>query len=275
MKKLIGLLSLLVALIFLGACSAGQTKDTAASSSDKKVVKYGKAAGPYTVLFEDAIIPILEKQGYTFEVVEFSDLLQNDTALNEGEVDVNVEQHTAYMENFNKTQNGNLVAITKIPTIPAGIFSAKHKNLNEIANGAKIAIPSDASNTARAYKLLEKAGWIKLNASADVSKLTKDDIIENPYSLEITEMDSANIPRSLDDFDYAVITGSIVYSAGIDASSTLLQETILDHLILQAVVKEENKDTEWAKAIKEAYHSKEFKEYLDKNNNGLWFVPND
>ena len=179
------------------------------------------------------------------------------------------------MENFNKTQNGDLVAISKIPTIPAGIFSSKHKDLKAISKGAKIAIPSDASNTARAYKLLEKAGWLKMDPNASVSKLTKDDIVENPYQLEITEMDSANIPRALDDFDYAVITGSIVYSAGIDASTALLQEDILDHLILQVVVKEENKDSDWAKAIKDAYHSKEFKDYLEKNNKGLWFVPND
>lgn len=277
MKKLTSVILFLVGLLFLVACSTNSGSKEAAKeqSSDKKVIKYGKAAGPYTVLFEDAIIPILEKEGYQFKVVEFSDLLQNDTALNEGEIDVNVEQHTAYMENFNKTQNGNLVAVSKIPTIPAGIFSSKHKDLKAITKAAKIAIPSDASNTARAYKLLEKAGWIKMDSKANVSKLTKDDIEDNPYQLDITEMDSANIPRALDDFDFAVITGSIVYSAGIDASSALLQEDILDHLILQVVVKEENKNSQWAKDIKEAYQSKEFKEYLEKNNKGLWFVPND
>ena len=101
----------------------------------------------------------------------------------------------------------------------------------------------------------------------------KDDIIKNPYEIEFTEMDSTMIPQALDEFDYAVITGSIVYNAGIDASSALLQEDVLEHLLLQVVVKEKNKDTKWAKAIVEAYRSKEFKEYLDKNNNGLWYVP--
>ena len=92
----------------------------------------------------------------------------------------------------------------------------------------------------------------------------KDDIIKNPYEIEFTEMDSTMIPQALDEFDYAVITGSIVYNAGIDASSALLQEDVLEHLLLQVVVKEKNKDTKWAKAIVEAYRSKEFKEYLDK-----------
>lgn len=263
-KKLLSTL-LLLTLVLTGCGSSG--------GDDDKVIKYGKAAGPYTVLFEEAIIPILEKEGYEFECVEFSDLLQNDTALNEGEIDVNVEQHTAYMNNFNESQDGDLVALTAIPTVPAGIFSSTHKSLDEIKKGAKIAVPNDASNTSRAYALLQKAGWITLDDSKDVATVTQDDIIENKYDLVFTEMDSSNIPRALDEFDYAVITGSIVYSAGLDASSALLQEDILEHLLLQVVVKKENKDTDWAKAIVDAYHSDEFKKYLEKNNDGLWYVP--
>ncbi len=247
------------------------TTDT--SDSDKKEIKYGKAAGPYTVLFEDAIKPILEKEGYTFTEVDFSDLLQNDIALNEGEIDFNVEQHTAYAENFNEAQDGDLVPISPIPTVPAGIFSATETSVDAIHDGAKVAVPNDASNTARAYVLLQKAGWITLDPDKDLSTVTQADIVENPYNIEFTEMNSTNIPGVLDDFDYAVITGSIVYNAGMDASTALLQEDILPHLILQVVVKEENKDSKWAKDIVAAYHSDEFKEYLDENNNGLWYVP--
>ena len=107
----------------------------------------------------------------------------------------------------------------------------------------------------------------------DLSTVTEADITENPYNIEFTEMNSTNIPAVLDDFDYAVITGSIVYNAGIDPSTALLNEDILDHLILQVVVKEENKDAKWAQAIVDAYHSDEFKQYLDENNDGLWYVP--
>ena len=267
MKKRI--LTLLLVMVFvLAGCQSSSDK-----SEDKTTIIYGKAAGPYTVLFEDAIIPILKKEGYQFKCIEFSDLLQNDTALNEGEIDVNVEQHTAYMKNFNESQDGDLVALTAIPTVPAGIFSNTHKSLEEIKKGAKIAVPNDASNTSRAYVLLQKAKYITLDPDVDISSVTKDDIIKNPYEIEFTEMDSTMIPQALDEFDYAVITGSIVYNAGIDASSALLQEDVLEHLLLQVVVKEKNKDTKWAKAIVEAYRSKEFKEYLDKNNNGLWYVP--
>ena len=130
-RRLLTVVSAILVLFVVASCGKKNGTDTG-NGSDKKIVKYGKAAGPYTVLFEQAIIPILEKKGYKFEVVEFSDLLQNDTALNEGDIDVNVEQHTAYMNNFNESQKGNLVALTPIPTVPAGIFSSKHKSLNEL-----------------------------------------------------------------------------------------------------------------------------------------------
>ena len=262
---------LAVALAALTAC--GGDKKVNSNASDKKELKYGKAAGPYTVLFEDAIKPILEGQGYTLTAVEFSDLLQNDIALNEGEIDFNVEQHTAYANNFNEAQKGNLVPVSPIPTVPAAIFSATNTSLDGIKDKAKVAVPDDAANTARAYVLLQKAGWIKLDSNVDLSLVTQKDIVENPYNIQFTEMNSTNIPAVLDDFDYAVITGSIVYNAGMDASTALLQEDILEHLILQVVVKEENKEAQWAKDIVAAYHSEEFKKYLDENNNGLWFVP--
>lgn len=272
MKKTSSIILLLtMVLLLLAAC--GKADNQAASGGEKTVLKYGKAAGPYTVLFEEAVKPILEKEGYTLKVVDFSDLQQNDTALNNKEIDFNVEQHTAYANNFNKAQKGDLVPISPIPTVPAGIFSNKNKSLDGIKDGAKIAVPNDASNTARAYALLQKAGWITLDKSKDLAGVTQNDITENKYNLEFVEMDSLNIPRALDEFDYAVITGSIVYNAGIDPATALLQEDVLEHLILQVVVKEENKDTKWAKAIVDAYHSDAFKTYLKENNKGLWYVP--
>lgn len=255
----------------LAACSSGGTASAGAAGT----IRYGKSQGPYTELFEAAIVPILEKEGYTVEGTDFSELLTADIALNDGDVDVNVEQHTAYAENFNASYNGDLTPICPIPTVPAGIFSATHTSLDEITDGAKVAVPNDASNTARAYVLLQKAGWITLDSSVDLAVVTQDDITENPHNIEFTEMASLNIPSALQDFDFAVITGSIVYNAGIDASTALLTEDVLPQLILQVMVKKDNADTDWAKAIAAAYHSDEFKEYMDKNNNGLWYIPDE
>lgn len=272
----------------LAACSSSGSASSAASAASSTAasagtasagaagtIRYGKSQGPYTELFEAAIVPILEKEGYTVEGTDFSELLTADIALNDGDVDVNVEQHTAYAENFNASYNGDLTPICPIPTVPAGIFSATHTSLDEITDGAKVAVPNDASNTARAYVLLQKAGWITLDSSVDLAVVTQDDITENPHNIEFTEMASLNIPSALQDFDFAVITGSIVYNAGIDASTALLTEDVLPQLILQVVVKKDNADTDWAKAIAAAYHSDEFKEYMDKNNNGLWYIPDE
>lgn len=280
MKKFFALTLSLILALSLTACSGGDssasddasTTDTAETGVKTEIV-YGKSQGPYTELFEAAIVPILENQGYTLKGVDFSDLLTADIALNDGDVDVNVEQHTAYAENFNANNDGDLIPISPIPTVPAGIYSETHASLDEVTDGAKIAVPNDASNTARAYVLLQKIGWITLDDSVDPSAVTQDDIVENPKNLEFVEMKSLTIPAAIQDFDYVVITGSIVYNAGIDPSTALATEDILDHLVLQVVVKEDNKDADWAQAIVEAYHSDEFKAYLEENNDGLWWVP--
>ena len=226
------------------AAQAAESQDTQADSTeaaadttgDKKEIVYGKSQGPYTELFEAAIVPILEKEGYTVNGVDFSDLQTADIGLNDGDVDVNVEQHIAYMENFNANYNADLVALSPIPTVPAGVYSAKYKSVDEIPDGAKVAVPNDASNTARCYLMLQKIGWIKLADDVDPSAVTQDDIVENPHNIEFTEMKSLTIPAAIQDFDYVAITGSVVYNAGIDPSTALATEDIQDHLVLQVVV---------------------------------------
>ena len=261
-KKIIAGLLVATTAFSLAACGnsgSGDTKKSDADTSEKKEIVYGKSQGPYTELFEDAIVPILEKEGYTLKAVDLSDLQTADVALNDGDVDVNVEQHTAYMDSFNQSYNADLVAISPIPTVPAGVYSEKYDSVDEIPDGAKVAVPNDASNTARCYLMLQKIGWIKLDEKADPSTVTQDDIVENPHNIEFTEM--------------IAITGSVVYNAGIDASTALANEDISDYLVLQVVVKEENKDADWAQAIVDAYHSDEFKQYMKENNDGLWWIP--
>ena len=258
MKKTIAII-LTLALLLTAALSLAE--------GEKKLIKYSKSQGPYTELFEAAIIPILESQGYTLEVVETSELLVADQILQSGEVDVNVEQHTAYAENFNANNGGDLVPISVIPTVAAAIYSANHATLDEVTEGATVAIPNDAANTARCLAILQKIGWIKLDESVEISKVSVDDVTENPLNLELIEQKSLTIPAAITDYDYVVITGSVVYNAGVNEKYTALaQEDILPHLILQVVVKAENADSEWAKAIVDAYHSDEFKAYLEKEN---------
>ncbi|WP_191017179.1 MetQ/NlpA family ABC transporter substrate-binding protein [Treponema zioleckii] len=275
MKKTIFAKSLIAVAALASALFTGCQKKDAPEGNNKKELTYSRSAGPYSVLFEEAVQPILEAKGYSIKGFDYSNLSLADDALNGGDVDFNVEQHSAYASSWNKGNGGDLTVLTPIPTVPAGLFSAKYKALEPVSGleNPKVAVPNDPSNTARAYALLQKIGWITLKDGTDLSLATNADIAENPYNIEFTEMSSANIPLVLDDFDYAVITGSIVYNAGIDPSSAIAQETVLPHLLLQLTVKEANKDSQWAKDIVAAYHSKELKEYLDKNNNGLWYIP--
>ena len=257
-------------ILVLAACGG---KDNSVGE-DKKTLTVGTSPGPYSELFLEAIKPILEDDGYKIEDIDFTELLLADVALTEGSVDINVDQHTAYMDNYNSEKGASLTAITPIPTVPTGIFPGRKSTLDDIEDGDVVGIPQDPSNAARAYAVLNKAGLIQLKEDVELVKVTAQDIEENPHNLEIKEMDSYQIPRALEDLDYGVIPGSIVYSAGLDAATSLVSEDILKDLELVAVVDEKNKDTKWAQDIKAAYESDAFKAYLEENNkDGYWFIP--
>ena len=251
-------------------------KESSSAGGEKKELTYAKGSGPYTILFEEHIIPILEKQGYTFKVSELS-LQYADEAIADGDVDFSVEQHIAYMNAFNKSYNSKLVALTPIPTVPASIFSETHSSLDEISDGMKIAVPQDEGNMARAFVMLQDIGWIKLKEGTDYATASPEDVAENPYNLEFLDIATNIIATTLADYDYGIITGSIVYNAGIDPSTALFNENLTDNFWLQVVVKDADKDTQWAKDIVAAYQSKEFTDWLKANNESeyrnLWSIP--
>lgn len=277
MKKFGKRLAVLGIAVLAAALAAGcGKKESSSAGGEKKELTYAKGSGPYTILFEEHIIPILEKQGYTFKVSELS-LQYADEAIADGDVDFSVEQHIAYMNAFNKSYNSNLVALTPIPTVPASIFSETHSSLDEISDGMKIAVPQDEGNMARAFVMLQDIGWIKLKEGTDYATASPEDVAENPYNLEFLDIATNIIATTLADYDYGIITGSIVYNAGIDPSTALFNENLTEKFWLQVVVKDEDKDTQWAKDIVEAYQSKEFTDWLKANNESeyrnLWSIP--
>lgn len=257
--------------------ACGTSKSSAAGgASEKKELKLGISPGPYNDLFNAGVKPILEKEGYKVTLVNFSNLLQSEVALTEGSIDFNVAQHNAYAKSFNKEKNANIVSIIKIPTVRAGIFSNKYKSLKDVKDGAKVLIPQDPSNAARAYSLLQKAGWIKLTPGVDPTLASKKDIAENSHNLNIVTIDSAQIPATMNETDFAVIPGSIVYMAKMDANKSLISETLVPDLYITVVVNGPNKNAKWAKDIVNAYKSSEFKKYLKTHNeNGYWVLPDD
>ncbi len=277
MKKFVKRLAVIAIAVLAAVVAAGcGKKASSAAGEEKKELIYAKGSGPYTILFEEHIIPILEKQGYTFKVSELS-LQYADEAIADGDVDFSVEQHIAYMNAFNNSYNSNLVALTPIPTVPASIFSETHTSLDEIADGMKIAVPQDEGNMARAFVMLQDLGWIKLKDGTDYATASPEDVEENPYNLEFLDIATNIIATTLADYDYGIITGSIVYNAGIDPSTALFNENLTDDFWLQVVVKDADKDTQWAKDIVAAYQSKEFTDWLKANNESeyrnLWSIP--
>ena len=267
----VALLALFSSIFLITACDNSSSK---VDNQTKKEISMGVSPGPYNDLFKDAVKPILEAEGYKVKLVNFPHLLESDVALSEGSIDLTVAQHTAYMDVFNSQRKANLKPVVHVPSVPAAIFSNKYTSIKNVFSGAKIGIPQDASNAARSYNLLEKAGWIKLKPNTNPIIVSKNDIAENIAGVDIVEMDSANIPRVLNELDFAVIPGSIVYSANIDSKRALLSETIIPDLEIMVVVNGGNENSQWAKDIKRIYQSQQFKDYMQTHNqNGYWVMP--
>ena len=244
------------------------------TDSDENTIRVATSPGPYSEIFREGITPILEEDGYTVEFDDYTELQQADTALMEGGADLNVDQHIAYMENFNAESGADLAAITPVPTVPAGLYSSRHHSLDEIADGQTVSVPEDPSNTSRAYNLLVKAGWLTLKPGTDEASVTAADIQDNPHNLDIQLVDSAFISRAIDDVDWAVIPGSMSYASGIDTNLQLLQEDLLPALVLQAVTQQDQVDSDWAKAVADAYASDEFATYMaGRDEDDYWVIP--
>lgn len=269
--KYLSLALIVCSAFFINACNDSSKQ---ANNQTKKEISMGVSPGPYNDLFKDAVKPILESEGYKVKLVNFPHLLESDVALSEGSIDLTVAQHTAYMDVFNSQRKANLKPVVHVPSVPAAIFSNRYTSLQQVFAGAKVAIPQDASNAARSYNLLEKAGWIKLKENANPIIVSKNDIAQNIAGIDIVEMDSANIPRVMNEVDFAVIPGSIVYSANIDSNKALLLETIIPDLEIMVVVNGGNENSQWAQDIKRIYQSQQFKDYMKEHNqNGYWVMP--
>lgn len=187
-----------------------------AKETDQKTLKVGATPVPHSELL-NLIKPELEKQGITLEIVEFTDYVTPNLALNDGEIDANFFQHVPYMESFSKEHGLNLVSAGTVHVEPLGLYSKTFDSISDIQSGAVIAIPNDPTNEGRALLLLEANGLIKLSSDAGL-EATEADIVENTLGLVFKPIDAAQLPRTLDDVAGAVINTNYALEADLNPS---------------------------------------------------------
>lgn len=252
------------ALTGCGANSSAANSDSAnGSSSEDKHIKVGVCAGPYGDMFKDCIQPTLEKQGYSVEIIEFSSIVEPNTALDEGELTVNVFQHSIYLNKFNEDHGTHLTYCTEIPTAGMGMFSDKFKTLDDLPDKSVIAIPNDVTNTARALRVLAQTGRITLNPDVDQAGVTVKDITQNPHNYEFKEMNPEILPQVLDSVDAAIINGYFAIAAGLDLASDLYNEEVTDGYINVIAIREGDEDKQVIRDIVSAVHSDAFRKAIE------------
>lgn len=172
----------------------------------EEVLRVGATPVPHGDILTQ-VVPLLEEQGIKLEIIEFTDYVLPNLALNDGEIDANFFQHTPYLEGFNRDHRLNLVSLAEIHIEPLGIYSKRVSSIDEIPAGATIAIPNDPTNGGRALLLLQSAGLIKVDPKAGITP-TIFDITENKLKLKFFEIEAAQLTRTLDDTTAAVINGN-------------------------------------------------------------------
>lgn len=260
------ILAVLLVLTLAGATLAGCSK----KGGDKEIV-VGASSTPHAEILEQAR-PLLEKEGYTLKIVEYADYVQPNVALSSGDLDANYFQHQPYLDQYNEENGTDLVSAGAIHYEPIGIYPGKTTSLDALADGAQIAVPNDATNEARALLLLESQGLIKLNEGVGLNA-TKNDIAENPKNLDIVEIEAAQLARSLQDVDLAVINGNYAIEAGLNVATDALAFEAKDSLAADTyaniiAVRKGNEDRADIKALIKALQSDEVKKFINDTYQG-------
>ena len=242
----------------------GSSKPSANIPEGATVIKIGASPAPHTEILEAARDVLLEQNIY-LEVVEFDDYVIPNTALEEGELDANYFQHIAYLNDFNAERGTHLVNAGGIHYEPLAIYPGQVATLDELTDGAKIAVPNDSTNEARALMLLEAQGLLKLKDGVGLSA-TKMDIAENPHNFDIVEMEAKLLPTALADVAVAIINGNYALGAGIDSSTALAFEdtaSAASDYVNVIAVKEGNENNDAIKALVEALQSESVKSFME------------
>lgn len=264
MKKWIVSAILLLTVGVLAACGGGS------GGGNEKKITVGASAVPHAEILEH-VKGKLKEQGVDMEVTVFDDYVLPNTALEEKQLDANYFQTTPYLDEFNKKHGTHIKALDGIHLEPMGLYPGKEK-ATEPKNGAIIAIPDDVSNGARALKLIETKGWIKLTPGKELNSLTKQDIVENPHNIKIQEMQASMLPRAVNEVDYAVINGNYAMEGGLTFDQALAMEKkdseaakTFSNIL---AVKEGDENREEIKKLIQVLKSEDVKKFIDEKYKG-------
>ena len=263
MKKTIAVvLCLVLCLGLLAGCG---------SKADDKTITVAASPTPHAEILKVAA-EVLAKDGWTLKVTEYSDYVVPNNVVEDGEIDANYFQHVPYLDTFNAENGTHLVSVAAIHYEPFGIYAGTKSAIADLAAGDKIAIPNDGSNRARALLLLEAQGIITLKEGVGM-EATVLDIAENPQSVEIVEMEAAQIAGVRDSVALAVINGNYALNAGLNAGTDAIATEDPNSVSAQTyanvlVVKEGNEQTEKTKALKAALLSDEVRNYINETYSG-------
>ncbi|NQY21810.1 MAG: MetQ/NlpA family ABC transporter substrate-binding protein [Campylobacteraceae bacterium] len=234
-------------------------------NKNDKIIKVGATPVPHAEILE-VVKKLMAKDGYTLEIVEFTDYVTPNIAVEEGELDANFFQHVPYMNEFNKNKGTHLINTVNVHLEPMGVYSRSIKDLKELKDGDTIAVPNDPTNESRALIILEREGLITLN---DDALKTVQSILSNPKNLQIKELDAPQLPRVLDEVAAAVINTNYALIAKLspleDAIALESKDSPYANII---TIKVGNENKESIKALNKAITSPEVKAFIREKYKG-------
>lgn len=267
MKKLLAVSLAVASLALVAAGCGGGEKKAAPKEAGKVALKIGATAVPHAEIL-NFIKPSLAKDGVDLQIIEFSDYVKPNLSLNDKELDANFFQHSPYLESFAAERKMALVSAGNVHIEPMGVYSKKIKSLNELPQGAKVAIPNDPSNGGRALAILDAAKLIKLKPGVGI-KAVVGDIVANEKKLNIVEIEAALLPRSLDDVTISVINSNFAMEAKLNPvkDSLFTEPKDSPYANIVAIRKGDEKRPEIQKLMK-ALTTPEVKKFIDDKYKG-------
>ncbi|MEG0293480.1 MetQ/NlpA family ABC transporter substrate-binding protein [Enterococcus sp.] len=273
MKKIYSLGLAAVALLVLatgcGKEAEGTNKSSSSSAQEEVTVKLGVIGADTDVW--DNVQARLKDEGINLEYVKFTEYSQPNTALASGDIDLNSFQHQFFLDNFNEEHGTELVSIGNTVNAPLGIYSDKLKDVSELKEGDKVAIPNDVTNGGRALNLLESAGLIKIDETKKQAP-TVSDVIENKLNLDITELEASQTARALQDVTVSVINSGMAVDAGfIPTEDAIFLEPVDEGsrpYVNIIVARTEDKDNEVYQKVVAAYQNEETVKVIEETSKG-------